>query len=78
MIKEKCYNCDGELIGEYQVMIYEPNLQFVKCCCMDCAEELKKANEKILYDRSETVRRLLYDRSETVRRQVIQILKKCE
>ena len=30
MIKEKCYNCDGELIGEYQVMIYEPNLQFVK------------------------------------------------
>ena len=64
---ERCYNCDGELIGEYQVMIYEPNLQFVKCCCMDCAEELKKANEEILYDRAETVRR-----------QVIQILKKCE
>ncbi|HJG95760.1 MAG TPA: hypothetical protein K8V90_01505 [Romboutsia timonensis] len=64
---ERCYNCDGELIGEYQVMIYEPNLQFVKCCCMDCAEELKKANEEILYDRSETVRR-----------QVIRILKKCE
>ena len=22
MIKEKCYNCDGELIGEYQEIYY--------------------------------------------------------
>lgn len=57
MKTEKCYNCDEELVEEYQVMIYEPDLQLIKCCCMDCAEEVKKRNEEILYDRSETVRR---------------------
>lgn len=54
---EKCYNCEEYLIGEYQVEIYNPDLQVVKCCCMSCAEEVKKRNEEILKDRLEAVKK---------------------
>ncbi|HBF9449628.1 TPA: hypothetical protein UL242_002557 [Clostridioides difficile] len=62
---EKCYNCDGVLVEEYQVIIYDPELKIEKCCCVDCAEELKKRNQE-----------LLYARADMVKRQSIQILKK--
>lgn len=54
---EKCYECERDLIGEYQLKIYKPSLQVVKCCCMSCAEEVKKRNEEILKDRLESVKK---------------------
>lgn len=62
---EKCYKCNGKLKGEYQVMIYDPEQQFVKCCSEDCAEALKSENASYLYN--------LYS---YVNRQVIQVLKR--
>ncbi|MCC0670565.1 MULTISPECIES: hypothetical protein [unclassified Clostridioides] len=50
---ENCYNCDGALNEEYQVIIYDPGLQIVKCCCIDCAEELKERNQELLYERAD-------------------------
>ena len=62
---EKCYCCNSILLEEYQVMIIEGDLQFVKCCCMDCAEKVKRINEENLYDQYENIKN-----------QSIQILKK--
>lgn len=62
---EVCYKCNGELKGEYQVMIYDPDLKFVKCCSEDCAESLKSENANYLHE--------LYL---VVNNQCIQILKK--
>lgn len=62
---EKCYKCGGKLNGIYQVMIYNPELKFVKCCCEECAESLKSENASHLYE--------LYS---VINRQVIQIIKR--
>lgn len=38
----ECDLCGRELQEEYQVMLYNPYLEFKICCSMECANQLKK------------------------------------
>lgn len=51
----ECYLCGRELQEEYQVMLYDPYLEFKICCSMECANQLKNNNSDHLYDRYRTV-----------------------
>lgn len=62
---KKCSNCNRPLEEEYQVMIFDPEQKFVKCCSEECANELKEENTNVLYGRFCAVDR-----------QCIQVLKK--
>lgn len=50
-MEDKCYMCNGDLKGEYQVMIFEDGKKkFAKCCNRYCADNLKEKNQEELYD----------------------------
>lgn len=61
-----CFECGKLNIEEYQVMIYDDNMEldYVKCCSLNCANITREENSRHLKD--------MYDRIE---RQCIQRLK---